>query len=148
MVCLIPRRLPSLPSELAPDFDTFVADWCLGVSPVVSRDEVAQALNTLKRVLSSHFERLRSRSDRGLGVVLPFIDLGSVVAACEELPRFHRLVPRLEMSDGSAVSEARFAAALVHAGYSPELEPQAGTGLLDAAIDWEGGRIYSEVIAP
>jgi hypothetical protein len=71
-----------------------------------------------------------------------------MITACEELPGFHKLVPRLEMSDGSAVSEARYAAALVRAGYSPELEPQVATGLLDAAIDWEGGRIYSEVIAP
>ena len=109
---------------------------------------MAQALDTRKRILPTHFDRLRSRSDRGLGVVLPFIDLGSVVSACEELPGFHRLLPRLELFDGSAVSEARYAAALVRAGYSPELEPQVGTGLVDAAIDWEGGRIYAEVIAP
>jgi hypothetical protein len=83
-----------------------------------------------------------------LGVVLPFIDLGSVVNACEKLPGFDRLVPRLKLSDGSAVSEARYAAALVRAGCPPKLEPQVGTGLLDAAVDWEGGRIYSEVIAP
>ena len=139
---------PSPPPELAPDWDTFIRDWCLGVPPVLSLDEVAQALDTLKRILPTHFNRLRSRSDRGLGVVLPFIDLGSVVSACEELLGFHRLLPRLKLFDGSAVSEARYAAALVRAGYSPELEPQVGTGLVDAAIDWEGGRIYAEVIAP
>jgi hypothetical protein len=52
------------------------------------------------------------------------------------------------MNDASAVSEACYAAALVRGGYSPEMEPQVGTNLLDAAIDWAGGRIYSEVIAP
>jgi hypothetical protein len=145
---LIPRYLPSLPSELAPDWDTFVTDWCLGVPPVLSPDEVVQALDTLKRLLPIRFEQLRLHSDRGLGVVLPFIDLGSVTTACEELPGFHKLLSRLEMSDGSAISEAHYAAALVHAGCLPELEPQIGTGLLDTAIDWEGDRIYSEVIAP
>ena len=144
----MPHYSPSLPSELGSDWDTFVTDWCLGIPPVLSPNEVVQALDTLKRLLPIRFEKLCLNTDRGLSVVLPFIDLGSVITACEELPGFHKLLSRLEMSDSSAVSEARYAATLVHGGCIPELEPQVGTGLVDTAIDWKGDRIYSEVISP
>jgi hypothetical protein len=102
----------------------------------------------LKRILPSHFEKLRSKPGRGLSVILPAIDLGLILSSCEELPGFSKLISRIDMAEASAISEARYAAALIRTGYSPELEPQVGTSLLDNSIDCEGIRIYSEVIAP
>jgi len=89
-----------------------------------------------------------SNQYRGLAVVLPFIDLGLTVAALEDSPGFEKLIPRIEMSDRSAISEANYAASLARAGYFPELEPAVETGLLDTAITVEGRRVYSEVISP
>jgi len=85
---------------------------------------------------------------RGPGIILPAIVLGRDLRACEDLPGFERLLPRIQRGDRSAFSELRFAAALTRLNLRPEIEPQLGSTVLDTAVDYEGTQVYCEVIAP
>jgi len=85
---------------------------------------------------------------RGLAVVARAIDVGSTLATCESMPGFPRLLTRFRQGERGAYSEAKYAAALVRIGCRPELEPVSGSGLLDTAVDWNGVRIFTEVISP
>jgi hypothetical protein len=47
-----------------------------------------------------------------------------------------------------AFSEAQYAAALRAVGCAPEIEPKLERAVLDNVVEWNGVRIYSEVISP
>jgi hypothetical protein len=137
-----------LPPAFGPSWNDFIAEWCLGGPPVTSEAESTAALSALSRLLPEYVAALVSQPTRGLGVIAWAIDLGAVLAACERMPGFANLLPRVQQGDRSAFSEAHYTAALARIGCNPELEPASGTGLLDTAVDWNGMRIYSEVISP
>lgn len=145
---MVTRSQSTLPLEIAPSWDAFIAEWCLGSPPILPPNIVIEALDALKRISPSQLNKLCAKSTRGPAVILPYIDLGSQLKSCEGLAGFHKLLPRIHQSDRSAFSEIHYAAALTRGSYLPELEPQVGTGFLDAAVDWEGGPIYTEVITP
>jgi hypothetical protein len=135
----------NLPSELG-SWDHFVAEWCHGTPPDPPPAEVAAALNTLKRYRPDFFGSLiyvRARSNILIG-----IDQGRVLQACEVMPGFDRILPRIRRGDRSAISEAEYAAALASLGHQPQLEPKVGTSVVDNVVFWEGFPIYTEVIAP
>jgi hypothetical protein len=138
----------TLPLEFGPSWDAFVAEWCLGTPPVLSEIEVVGALETLKCLIPERFRDLISGPGRGLAFVLPAIDLGRILQACEKMPGFHKILARLQRHDRSAFSEAQFAEALSRIGCKLELEPRLGGAVPDTAIDWHGVRIYAEVISP
>lgn len=138
----------TLPIAFALSWERFVADWCLGVPPVVPEDGAKAALDALQRLCPGYVAALVSGPTRGLGVVVPAIDFGLVLRECERMPGFEKILPRLQRGDRSAFSEAHYAASLSRAGCDPQIEPEVGAAVLDTAVDWAGTPIYSEVISP
>jgi hypothetical protein len=137
-----------IPPAFGTSWDDFVTNWCLGVAPATNQTETVLALDALVRLLPEYVARVINQPSRGLGVIAPAIDVGVTLAACESLPGFSALLPRIRQGESSAFSEASYAAALKRTGCAPELEPVSGSGLLDTAVEWRGTPIYSEVISP
>jgi hypothetical protein len=138
----------TLPEVFGSSWDDLVENWCLGIPPVTSERDTVAALEVLARLCPDHVGTLVRGASRGLGVIVPAIESGRVLQACEAMPGFDKILPRLQRGDRSAFSEAQYAAALGRLGCAPELEPQVESAVLDTLVEWKGIRIYSEVISP
>ncbi len=143
----MPFAVP-LPATFGHSWDDFVAGWCLGAPPVVPEGDATAALEALDRVCPGYVAALASDPTRGLLVAVPAIEFGRVLKQCETMPGFEKILPRLQRGDRSAFSEAHYASALRRAGCQPEIEPALGAAVLDTAVEWNGIRIFSEVISP
>ena len=144
---MVTQHSADLPTELY-DWGTFLADWCLGRPPVLSEPQVAQALAALKRLLPDRFAKLLQSPTRGLGVVLPRVSLGRALVACEPLKGFDKVLARLQLRERGAYTEVMYASSLADGGCTVALEPDSGAAVLDTEVQWEGGPILTEVIAP
>jgi hypothetical protein len=139
--------MPLRPS-LAVPWPTFVAEWCLGVEPLVSPDELTRALEALERLWPEYLDELEASGARGLLQVHPAARVGSILASCEALPGFAPILARIKLGERAALSELIFADALLGLGIVPVLEPALGNNKLDVGIPYEGETIYAEVVTP
>jgi len=138
----------TLPEAFGTSWNQFVEHWCLGVPPMTSEGDTVARLEVLARLCPDYVSALVGGPNRGLRVIMPAIERGRVLQACEGMPGFEKILPRLQCEERSAFSEAEYAAALARFGCAPELEPQVEAAVLDTVVDWHGIRIYAEVISP
>ena len=90
---------------------------------------------------------LTSRA-KGVMAMVPVLDLGVTLSACESLVGFGPVLTRLKNGEDGARSELEFAAALVKREYTPELEPRVGAKCPDASIAVGEDIVYVEVVRP
>jgi len=135
-------------ADFGPDWSAFVANWCSGVAPAISSDAGWRALGVLERLWPDYLDAVLEKGASGYGIVVPMIDLGVTLEACEQLVGFGKILARMKQGERSARSEAAFAAALVRLGHSPLFEPELKGKNLDALISVGGEKIYLEVTAP
>ena len=138
----------SLKSSFATDWPGFIADWCLGVVPGYTPEEVELAVEALEQEWPERLIGLHSSTHRSIILIAPLIDDGLVISRCQVLRRFAPVMARVRAGSLAALSELRLAVGLVQLGYAPELEPPLGNKFLDALIIVAGMPIYFEAIAP
>jgi hypothetical protein len=126
----------------------FITYWCLGVPPIHPEDELRLALVALERHLPERLDTFEREQRRGLMYIHPAVQVGLTLHHCESLTGFATVLARVRIGQDSALSELEFAAALVHIGLHPSLEPQLGSKKLDTRFEYDGRSFYCEVIAP
>ncbi len=85
----------SIPPQFGGCWAAFSEDWCLGETLAASPTEVACALSTLVRLWPDKAAHLVSESARGTGVIVPVIELGLLLHACETAASFDEVRQRL-----------------------------------------------------
>lgn len=125
-----------------------MANWYLGAPPPISGDLGWDALYVLERLWPEHLNAVLATGWRGPAVIAPLIDLGLTLAACENLVGFDEVLARIRKGEQAALSEAKFATALVKLGYNPELEPVLKGKRLDALVYVGEEKVYTEVVTP
>jgi hypothetical protein len=147
----------SIPSELGRTWDEFLRAWCFGSGPGYSMGETIEALRTLKRLWPEYLERLTGDSARGLGVIVPAIELGRILKSCEPAPRFLKVFQRLvgphaahglPSKERAPYSELVLVDALSQLGFKPEHEYPIAGRVLDAMCEIEGACVCFEVVTP
>lgn len=138
----------AIPLEFGGSWPAFVRDWCLGSAVGYNIDEVSRALIALKRHWPQEVERLISDSLRGVGAVVPAVDLGLLLNRSELAQGFPGVLRRLVGGERSAYSELVMVAALQSLGYEPRFDAPIDGKVLDAACDIDGRTVYIEVVAP
>ncbi len=125
-----------------------MANWYLGVKPQIPDDIAWEALAVIERLLPELLDAMLAQGGRGYVVIAPIIDLGLILADCENLRGFPNVFARLKQNERAAFSELFLASSLVKQGYVPALEPSLNGNKLDASISIDGEEIYFEVISP
>jgi len=125
-----------------------VATWYLGQAPPLPGDLCWEALSALERLWPERLEMLLRSGARGFGVIAPVVDDALTLHACSGLPGIEAVLRRVRHGEASALSELKFAAALVQLGYTPALEPKCEGKVLDTLVEVEGQDVFVEVISP
>src|SRR5947209_5600887 len=108
--------------DFGKDWDEVVRDWCLGVSPPLDSDKAWEALGALEHLWSERLGEVLTKGERGYFVMAHVIDDGLTLVACQNLDGFEGVLNRIKKSEQAALSELRFATALVNVGYEPVLD--------------------------
>lgn len=135
-------------ADFGSNWSDFVANWCSGVTPSIPAEQGWGAISVLERLWPEYLDKVLVDGAKGIALMVPMIDLGITLEACENLVGFDKLLARMKKGEGAASREAKFAAQLVKLGYEPELEPILNEKCLDALISVGGEKVYFEVIAP
>jgi len=135
-------------TDLGSSWSEVLANWCLGKSPPIPEHIGWEALGTLERLWPEYIDKILSSGQKGLGAIVPAIDLGITLAVCENLVGFDEVLKRMKQDERAAFSEAFFAAKLVRIGYSPILEPYLNGKRLDALVNVQDKQVYIEIITP
>lgn len=125
-----------------------VATWCLGTALDVPGEEAWEALGVLEHLWPERLDQVLRGSAKGLGAMLPLIDLGLSLAACQNLTGFDHVFGRLKEGEDAALSEIKVAAALANLGYRLLLEPFLEGKRLDALVLVDENEVYVEVASP
>src|SRR6266498_512350 len=125
-----------------------VANWCGGTAPPVEEEIAWDSLLTVEELWPEYLDKALTDGVRSRLVIADIVDYGRTLRACRNLNRFGKVVERLRGADKGALAELKFAAALVEAGYLPELEPELNGKKLDAVVVENRERVYVEVISP
>jgi hypothetical protein len=137
-----------IPQNITAQWSGFIAEWCRGIEPVEAPLEVERTFDALRRLWPEYLNELEAQGSRGLSIINPAIASGLTLAACEPLSGFGPVMARLRRGEESALAELEFAAALVRCGFTPVLEPQVGSKVLDCSVGIGSDQVYAEVIAP
>ena len=135
-------------SDFGQSWTDIVQDWCLGVAPSIPQSVGWAALGALERLWPERLDELLNSRQRGSAVVVPLIDDGLTIEACESLAGFEEVFTRWNAGDRGARSELKFAAALLGLGHRPRLQPGLEGKVLDAVISVAGHNVYFEVATP
>jgi hypothetical protein len=137
-----------IPPEFGDSWEDFVRTWYLGSALGYESSEVARALRTLARLWPEKVASLTTNSPRGVGILAPAIELGSMLDTCEAADSFREVFARVRAGERSAYSELVLVAALIRLGYPARFAARIGGRLLDAACLVDGCRVFFEVVAP
>ncbi len=137
-----------LPSQFGRSWAEVLQEWCLGVSPPFTEAEASRGLQALARLWPEYVERMSNEPARGLLVVAPAVDLGEILADCENLEGFRSVFERVKNGERSARAELTFASVLVKLGYQPGLQIPLEGKVLDLSAPIAGNMIYFEVATP
>ena len=115
-----------IPREFGGSWKKFVDDWCLKAALAQKPYQVARALRVLCRLWPKNVESLMADSARGVGVIAPVIELGSMLDTCEAAGSFQEVLQRLRADERSAYAELVLVAMLIRLGYNASFAPQIG----------------------
>jgi len=107
----------TLPPEFGASWSDFTRNWCLDAQLKYSSAETIRALVTLKRIWPERVNTLLTGNRRGVTVIVPAIDLGSMLTVCEHIDGFWPVFERLKNGERSAYSELVLVSALLRLGY-------------------------------
>jgi hypothetical protein len=147
-----PRASGTRASEIPPEFGGSWAAFCeqrgcpdgaLAYSPA----EVSRALSAIKRLWPEKFAQIVNQTAQGTSTVVPQIETGLLLAACETARYFRGMLERLKSGQRSAYSELVLVAALRRLGYDPQFEGPGG-GQPDAECLVGSVPISFELYAP
>jgi hypothetical protein len=134
--------------DFGQDWDEVIRDWCLGVSLPLESDTAWEALGVLEHLWPERLGEVLAGGERGYFEMAHLIDDGLTLAACQNLDGFEGVLKRIKESEQAALSELRFASALVNGGYKPVLDTEYHGKRPDALIIAENKEIFIEVITP
>ncbi len=134
--------------DFGKDWDEVIRDWCLGASLPLESDKAWEALGALEHLWPERLGEVFTRGQRGYFVMAHVIDDGLTLAACRNLDGFEGVLTRIKKGEQAALSELRFAAALVNVGYEPVLDKEYRRKRPDALIIAENKEIFIDVITP
>ena len=137
-----------LPSNLGTSWKEFAEEWRIGDAPGYSNECAIIGLDTLHRLWPDDLTRLIDCPTRGLGIIVPAIELGLLLRDCEHLDGFQPVYDRLRSGERGAYSELVLGSTLAALGFSPMLEPPLDEKVLDALCEVEGVPVYFEVVTP
>lgn len=129
-------------------FEQFVADWCLGTTPSLRKEQIDEALDAVDRHLPERINALRAENSRGIPTLAPTIIVGEALSACETMYGFAPILERVRNGEEAAISELRFARVLKLLGFEPVLEPELAGRRPDTLVKVDGLPVYCEVTAP
>ena len=134
--------------DFGKNWDEVERDWCLGVSLPLASDKAWEALGALEHLWSERLGEVLTTGQRGYFVMAHVIDDGLALATCQNLDGFKGVLSRIKKSEQAALSELRFATALVNVGYEPVLDKEYRGKRPDALIIAENKEIFIDVITP
>lgn len=138
----------TLPYDFGTSWDDFVRTWCLGTQIKYSQAETIRALETLKRLWPEDIAELVNRRARGATIIVSKIELGCLLADCEEVNGFPPVFERLKIGERSAYSELVLVSSLLNLGYKTSFAPPLKGKILDAKCKVEKQTVYFEVVTP
>jgi hypothetical protein len=141
---------PRLPIPLSSSWPEFVEVWCLGEELGIAQVEAVRALDALGRNWPEEVARRVADPGRGVYGAAVMVELGRIIADCEQLGGFDDVLRRLKnpVSQRSAYSELVLGSSLFRLGFVPVLGASLSSKLLDAQCNVDGQEIYLETIAP
>ncbi len=125
-----------------------VANWYLGKSPPIPEHIGWEALDTLERLWPEYIDKVLSKGHKGLAVMIPVVNRGIILAACERLVGFDEVLERMKQGEQSAFSEAFFAEELMKIGHIPVLGPRLCGKRLDGLVYVQDKQVYIEIMTP
>jgi hypothetical protein len=134
--------------DFGKNWDAVVNDWCLGILLPVPSDKAWEALGALEQFWPERLGEVLTRGQRGNFVMAHVIDDGLTLAVCQNLDGFEGVLRRIKKGEQAALSELRFAAALVDLGYQPVLDTEHHGKQPDALIIADNKEIFIDVITP
>ena len=148
-----------IPKEFGGSWKVFCESWCLGAPLALRPTDVALGLSTLKRIWPEEVDRIAKAQARSALSVVFAVELGLLLASCENVKRFQGVLKRLKSKpsnenrcgpagEPAAYSELALVSALGRLGYEPEFNYPVGNNNLDAHCLVEGQSICFEVYAP
>lgn len=144
-----PPTVPAIsPPFSAASWEAFESDWCLNSRLGYEREVIAASLYAVQRMLPARLDALMSNSGRGPAIVVPVVEVGRMLAACEHLPSFGEVLHRLKGGERSAYSELVLVSALNALGYPAVFAPPLDGRVLDAECCVEEHRVLFEVVVP
>ena len=98
----------------------FLHDWCLDCPLGYGFHDVARAFRALQRHLPEQLHDRLASTGRGVGIVVPLIDLGALLADCDAFQGFQQTLRRLQkkLERRSAYSELVVAQSVTQLGYT------------------------------
>src|SRR5260370_19662614 len=134
--------------DFGKDWAEVVNDWCLETPLPVPSENAWEALGALEQLWPERLGEVLTRTQKVNFVMAHVIDDGLTLAACQNLNGFEGVLSRMKIGEQAALSEMRFAAALVHLGYQPVLDTDHHGKRPDALIIAENKEIFIDVITP
>ena len=138
----------SIPHDVIAGWPAFVENWCLGVEPFNTPQDIQKSLQALRDIWPEQLARIEVSSAHGLAVIAPIIHLGTVLERVAPLTGFERVLARYKSGETSALAELEFSAALVSRHLIPQLETPLNGKLIDCAVCTSGVMVFVEVISP
>ena len=137
-----------LPPILESSWAEFAEEWRIGDALGYSKEAAIVGLNNLHQLWPSKLVRLVDEPLRGLGLIVPAIDLGLLLRECERLDGFQCVLDRLKSGERGAYSELVLGSTLLKMGFTPSLEAPLNGKVLDAFCEVGGVPVYFEVVTP
>ena len=134
--------------DFGKDWAEAVNSWCLGLPLPIQADKAWEALGALEQLWPERLGEVLTRGQRGNFVMAHVIDDGLTLAACQNLDGFEGVLNRSKNGEQAALSEMRFAAALVDLGYQPVLDTEHHGKRPDALIIAANKEIFIDVVTP
>lgn len=82
-------------TDFGANWSDFVANWCSGVTPSISGDEGWRVLGVLERLWPEYLDTVLDKGLKGIAIMVPAIDLGVTLEACEHLVGFDKVLARM-----------------------------------------------------
>ena len=130
------------------DWNEVVNNWCLGLPLPMPAEETWEALGTLEQLWPERLGEVLTKGQRGNFVMAHLIDDGLTLAICQNLDGFEGVLNRIKNGEQAALSEMRFAAALVDLGYQAVLDTEHHGKHPDALIIADNQEIFIDVVTP
>lgn len=134
--------------DFGKDWNEVVRNWCLEVFVPLDSDKAWEALGALEHLWPEYLGEVLARGQRGYFVMAHVIDDGLTLAACQHLDGFEGVLSRIKNGEQAALSEMRFASALVDLGYQSVLDKEYRGQRPDALIRTEDKEIFIDIITP